>query len=277
MYHYLDASGAQAGPVPESQLRQMAQGGTITPSTQVWTDGWADWQPASAVPGLAFAPPVSPQGAMSAAVSSPRSPWGIPAMPPSSYKPGSFSTLTWITIIGTVITTILSFAGLGLLFASLVANGGNDPDEALLFTGLILLGIAFLVNFPGAICGYILVYRWWRQIQDGFAETSPGKAVGFLFIPMFNYYWIFVAYWGLAKDLDAYTQRYGIEAPSARPGFALATLITALALGFVAACLYFVAPLLMIPVMVMWITLILRFSKISAIIAQHLQHQHHTA
>ena len=31
---------------------------------------------------------------------------------------------------------------------------------------------------------------------------SPGKAVGFLFIPFFNYYWIFVVFRGFAVEFN---------------------------------------------------------------------------
>ena len=34
----------------------------------------------------------------------------------------------------------------------------------------------------------------------GGARTSPGKAVGFMFIPFFSLYWIFVCYHGWAQD-----------------------------------------------------------------------------
>ena len=38
------------------------------------------------------------------------------------------------------------------------------------------------------------------SIQDGYARTTPGLAVGLMFIPVFNIYWQFVALKGLAED-----------------------------------------------------------------------------
>ena len=52
------------------------------------------------------------------------------------------------------------------------------------------------------VCGARLCYRAWQQIPADIARTTPGKAAGFLFIPLFNLYWIFVAFWGLAKDMN---------------------------------------------------------------------------
>src|SRR6266852_5492001 len=40
-----------------------------------------------------------------------------------------------------------------------------------------------------------LWYRMWSAIQDGHARTTPGKAVGLMFVPLFNVYWMFVAFW----------------------------------------------------------------------------------
>jgi hypothetical protein len=41
---------------------------------------------------------------------------------------------------------------------------------------------------------YTTLYRAWKCLQPGgLARTTPGKAIGFLFIPFFNLYWIFQA------------------------------------------------------------------------------------
>lgn len=54
----------------------------------------------------------------------------------------------------------------------------------------------------------ILTYKMWAAIQDGHARTRPGKAVGYLFIPFYGLYWLFRAYWGFAKDCNAYIDRH---------------------------------------------------------------------
>ncbi len=48
----------------------------------------------------------------------------------------------------------------------------------------------------------ILLYRYWRLIPPERAVTTPGKAVGFLFIPVFNLYWMFVSLVGLGNAFD---------------------------------------------------------------------------
>ncbi|MDO4576185.1 MAG: hypothetical protein Q4D98_13340 [Planctomycetia bacterium] len=61
-----------------------------------------------------------------------------------------------------------------------------------------------------------LLYRCWLLIQDGYARTTPGKAIGFLFLPIFNFYWIFVAYYGLVEDMNAYVRRHGLNVPQVK-------------------------------------------------------------
>lgn len=46
---YYAANGEQAGPVEETELKQLSEKGTITPETLVWKEGMADWKPYSEV------------------------------------------------------------------------------------------------------------------------------------------------------------------------------------------------------------------------------------
>jgi hypothetical protein len=66
----------------------------------------------------------------------------------------------------------------------------------------------------------ILLYRHWSLLQGHGARTTPGKAVGFGFIPVFGFYWWFVAYAGLATDNNRYLSAAGIT--STRMSFGLA-------------------------------------------------------
>lgn len=58
---------------------------------------------------------------------------------------------------------------------------------------------------------YVLLYHLWKLIPEGIARTSPGQAVGFCFLPVFNIYWIsFVAYKGLGEDMNKTLAQRGI-------------------------------------------------------------------
>ena len=74
----------------------------------------------------------------------------------------------------------------------------------------LLLSIAFGLSIYALIVLLIFIYRIWQGIQDGYARTTPGKAVGLLFIPLFNIYWVFQVFWGFAKDYNSYLRRYDL-------------------------------------------------------------------
>ena len=58
------------------------------------------------------------------------------------------------------------------------------------------------------------------MLADGIRWTeprpkTPGRAVGLLFVPFFNTYWVFRAVWGLALNLNRFARRYELDAPTA--------------------------------------------------------------
>lgn len=67
-----------------------------------------------------------------------------------------------------------------------------------------------------AVLSYLMLwYRAWDIVQDGHARMTPSAAIGWLFVPVFNVYWIFRASVGLVRDLDAYAARHRLHAPPA--------------------------------------------------------------
>lgn len=63
-------------------------------------------------------------------------------------------------------------------------------------------GISLIANVV-FLC--VLLYRYWNLVQTEPCSITPGKAVGFLFIPFFSLYWIFVSFWGLGKVFNTLT------------------------------------------------------------------------
>jgi hypothetical protein len=64
--------------------------------------------------------------------------------------------------------------------------------------------VFFLPSLINMVLTWVLLYKYWEVVQDGNASTSPAKAIGFMFIPFFNFYWVFRAYWRLSKDINRY-------------------------------------------------------------------------
>ncbi len=58
---------------------------------------------------------------------------------------------------------------------------------------------------------YTLFYKMWAAIRDSQTSISPAKAVGFLFIPVFNIYWALLMVTGFAEDYNAFIQRRAIK------------------------------------------------------------------
>lgn len=60
-------------------------------------------------------------------------------------------------------------------------------------------------GIASAVFFCMLLYKYWNLVQTEPSSMTPGKAVGFLFIPVFGLYWMFVSIWGLGKAFNALT------------------------------------------------------------------------
>lgn len=132
----------------------------------------------------------------------------------SNLKPASFHAFLWPYIAMLIFTVV---AAIGL-------NGYSRSDRDI---GLVFLIATLITGIWVSVYGAIVIHRAWRTIQGSTARTTPGKAVGYLFIPFFNFYWIFQAYHGWAKDYNQHLANQGLDQPDKRAseGLFLATCI----------------------------------------------------
>jgi hypothetical protein len=93
------------------------------------------------------------------------------------------------------------------------------------FVNLLLSPVYLPAIIVTTVFWCILLYRQWFLLQGHGARTTPGKAVGFGFIPLFGFYWCFVAYAGLATDTNNYLRRLGINTVRMSFGLAVADCI----------------------------------------------------
>ena len=115
----------------------------------------------------------------------------------------------------------LMLLGIGLLtpYIGITNSAGNaDADTlcgmaSLIFSivGVASMVLAMIAFVASIIFWCILHYHLWNVIPKGIARTTPGKAVGLMFIPLFNLYWMFVSCLGLSKDLNKTLQQSGIR------------------------------------------------------------------
>jgi len=112
--------------------------------------------------------------------------------------------VTTVTVLAVLVFPIMFAVG----FMAVAALEEESLVGVLAILGLLAVGVLTL----DMVLTLKILYRGWLAIQDEHVRTTPGKAVGYLFIPFYNLYWAFVAWAGLAKDFNAFTSRYSIPA-----------------------------------------------------------------
>ena len=99
----------------------------------------------------------------------------------------------------------LGIADVLMIIGTIKAKSG-DSDA------LGMIGLSYIPMLYGAVVMLMLYHKMWASIQDGHARTTPGRAVGMLFVPFYNLYWAFQVIWGFSKDYNAYVERHGTKA-----------------------------------------------------------------
>ena len=117
----------------------------------------------------------------------------------------SFKLYLWFSIVSLAVS-VIGLAAMGMLLERQYDIGHSDPPTAdMLKTAglflLILLAVAAM-TVTALVFKCILLFRLWKLVPPEQAATTPGKAVGFLFIPFFNLYWNFVAFFKLGVFLE---------------------------------------------------------------------------
>ena len=90
-------------------------------------------------------------------------------------------------------------------------------DESSMMTIFAIMYVVALVY-----C-YILQYQVWRYVIVHLQNNeilpsvdTPGKAIGYQFIPFYNLYWVFTAYGKFAVDFNKLAERVGSQAHLSR-------------------------------------------------------------
>jgi hypothetical protein len=203
------------GPLSKEAIAEAVRAGRINATTLVWREGMSGWKhlnetELASMLGLTPPPVINQNIPMN-------TPQVYGAVPPVANRQSKgLKNLFWWwfgLLLGGALVFILS---------QLIT------DQSI---KIVLVCFYELVILPGIVLQYILVYKLWNSIQDGFARTSAGKAVGFMFIPFFNFYWMFVVYFGLAQDQNRYIDRHyppisGKMIRKSHPALALIYMIT---------------------------------------------------
>ena len=105
-----------------------------------------------------------------------------------------------------IVSTIFGLACPLALYLLYKKAEPSSYDE--LSTNNVFAGVCAFLSIIGTL---ILCYRCWNVVQDEDAKTTPRKAAGFMLIPVFNIYWLFVAFYGLSTDLNKYITKRGLN------------------------------------------------------------------
>jgi hypothetical protein len=143
--------------------------------------------------------------------------------------------------VGVYAGSLVLFLLAGILTLTLISigetfTGARREIQSVMTFVLILASLAafqFLVVY--IVYQFLLLAKMWGAIQDGHARATPGKAIGFLFIPFFNIYWIFVAWGGFPSDYNKLVARHRLPIAPLSPTlyylFPVFVLLSSLSMG----------------------------------------------
>jgi hypothetical protein len=209
---YYAQGGSQQGPVTREALQGLLASRSILGDDLVWCEGMPDWKRAAEVPLLPTSSPL---------VATPAGPYN-PYAPPPSYanpmaQPAGPITFPYVKRANFALACSLAIGGFVILCVG--AFGMEVDGGQYLGVTAAIGGVAAMIW--GLVLFCIYLYRAWHVIQPWYPRTTPGKAVGFLFIPFFNFYWLFVSYWRWSEDWNRNVANVSPGAPRMPEGLFL--------------------------------------------------------
>jgi predicted Zn finger-like uncharacterized protein len=124
----------------------------------------------------------------------------------------------------------------GALAASGLMLALNKGEYSTLITAFAAADIFLLISI---LLELLLFYKMWSAIADNQTSTTPGKAVGFLFIPVFNLYWALNMIMAFAEDYNSFIERHSIKTKDLP-----LTLFMLYAFAFMLTMIFITAPML---------------------------------
>lgn len=130
------------------------------------------------------------------------------------------SRLSKLFYFGMIIGGFVIAIPLDLILLAIGMEGRGRDAEVVPF--LMIIASLPAVIMSGIAIG-MLVYKMWSVIQGSNPppRTTPGLAAGLLFVPCFNLFWVFQAFWGWTKDFNAFVAQNNVPAPRMPEGLAL--------------------------------------------------------
>jgi hypothetical protein len=103
-----------------------------------------------------------------------------------------------------IVVSFISF------FALVYALGHFKDNQVVLY----LLAFGFLqLPVTAMIINLFVLGKIWGAIQDERTPVSPATALGRLFVPIFNFYWVFRIWAGFPKEYRNFVDRRSLKIP----------------------------------------------------------------
>ena len=208
---YYQENYKQIGPMDSDEMEKLIRDGQVSRSTKVWREGMADWQVAiqTELRGIfskSLPPPIEPP------------PVAAAFQVDDAKRLNTWFRIWWICCVCVVAIQLM------LIVA---ATSPISPPLFIKATVLIALGVA---PVSALVFCLLIIRKLWSLIPAGKAKTTPDKAIGFLFLPLFNFYWQFIAVYGLAQALNIETRRNSIENKKVNEALSVSVCIIVLAI-----------------------------------------------
>lgn len=182
--YHITKNGNQVGPYSEEEVQNKLSTGELSSGDLCWTEGMAQWEPIHQTISLpSNVPPPPPSASPSHSQTHPST--------QASYAPQNQSNnINWIPALVLYCAT----AAISWIVELIQLDGDEEAAGIFALIGLpvIILGVVFLC---------MLHYKCWMALPTQHRFTTPGRAVGFLFIPFYNFYWAFVTWPKLSEGL----------------------------------------------------------------------------
>lgn len=210
-YHII-RNEEQTGPHTLEEITSKLTAGELSRNDLCWTEGMAEWAPIREVLPIVNAtppPPPPPKRSVSnSTAQAARAIWAAAQVVCETKF--NRQPIKWIPalVFFCLMALFMCFVDLSLL--------ENHPGDAEMF---MLAGLPMTIL--GLIFQSLLHYKCWNSLPAEFRATTPGKAVGFMFIPFFNFYWAFISWPKLSEGLANWQSTTGI-APKNTKGLGIA-------------------------------------------------------
>jgi hypothetical protein len=150
--------------------------------------------------------------------------------------------------VGSLVIGVAAFVValiVGIVIEQMMTSGAVSPSirSSFLYQGVsVLLGLGLLqFGIVMTVYPFVLLAKMWGSIQDGITTVTPGKAIGFMFIPFFNLYWIFKAWGGFAEEYNGFAARHRLNVVPVSSGVYITYAIFVLLGGI------FILPIIAVP------------------------------